>query len=344
MIHRDSIGIASPCNGDCKLNADDQCQGCWRTRLEIASWRQLGEQSKSQVLFLAANRRSRNAPAVNGFTIVELLVVLAITGVLIALILPAVQSAREAARGLSCLNNLRQIGLAIHNYEASHRTFPSGCVGCRPPSNVHPSTFSYRMFSWNCLILPYLEQENLHSKIDFSVGHFELRNLEAAGTELPVFLCPSMSTTKRKGPTTGDINGNGRWNRGDGLAWTDYGGLYGVSHNGPFLREHEGVMLYDRRIGTRDILDGMTNTAVIGECTGRDHSADGEWANGFNLFDQRFNNPINRTQDNELFSDHPHGVNLAFADGHGQFVSENIDQAVLNALLTRAGNEIVSEQ
>ncbi|MFN7290253.1 MAG: DUF1559 domain-containing protein [Pirellula sp.] len=341
MVHCGTIGIASPCNGICRLDSEDQCLGYWRTRLELASWRHVSDETQRQISTLASNRRSKRTGASTGFTIVELLVVLAIIGVLVALILPAVQVAREAARRVGCLNNLRQIGLAIHNYEASLRSFPSGCVGCRPPSNVQPSAFQYRMFSWNCLVLPYLEQENLHSKFDFSTGHYELRNLEAAGTVMPVFLCPSMSTTKRKGPTTGDINGNGRWNRGDGLAWTDYGGLYGVSHNGPFLREHEGAMLYDRRISTRDILDGTTNTAVVGECTGRDHAADGEWANGFNLFDQRFNNPINRSQDNELFSDHPQGINMAFADGHGQFISENIDQVVLNALLTRAGSEIV---
>lgn len=342
MVRCESIGIASPCNGDCKLDADDLCQGCWRTRLEIAEWRTAGNEGQRRIVSLAERRRSEKVGIARGFTLVELLVVIAIIGVLVALILPAVQAAREAARRVGCLNNLRQIGLAIHNYEASHRSFPSGCIGCRPPANVQPRNFSYHMFSWNCLILPYLEQENLYNKFDFSTGHFELRNLEAAGTVMPVFLCPSMSTTKRKGPTTGDVNGNGRWNRGDGLAWTDYGGLYGVSFNGPFLREHEGAMLYDRRIGVRDIPDGTTNTAIVGECTGRDHSADSEWSNGFNLFDQRFNNAINRTQDNELFSDHPQGVNMAFADGHGQFISEDIDQTVLNALLTRAGSEIIS--
>ncbi|MCA9190319.1 MAG: DUF1559 domain-containing protein [Planctomycetales bacterium] len=276
----------------------------------------------------------------HAFTLVELLVVIALIGILVALLLPAVNAAREASRRIQCFNNLKQIALALHNYEANHRVFPTGCIGCRPASFPAPN-FQYFRHSWNSLILPQLEQGNVHAAIDFGAAFRDIENLTAGKTVLSVFLCPSTATTQRAGPTSGDINKNGRWDKGEGLAWTDYGGLYGVSYNGASLPQHEGIMLYDRPVRFADISDGTSNTAVIGECTGRDHLAQSEWMDGFNLFDQRFNNPINRSQDNELFSDHPYGVNVAFADGHAQSLNSSMDQITLNALLTKAGHEVV---
>ncbi len=266
--------------------------------------------------------------------------VIAVIGVLIGLLLPAVQAAREAARRIQCFNNLKQIALALHNYESAHRCLPVGCVGCRAPKYPAPASFKFVQNSWNLLILPQLEQGNLHAQFDFGASFRDAVNRTPASTVLPVFLCPSTATTARTGMTSGDLNRNGTWESGEDLAWTDYGGLYGVSHNGPYLPQHEGAMLYDVRVEFRDITDGTSNTAVIGECTGRDEAAQSEWADGYNLFDQRFDNPINRSQNNELFSDHPSGVNTAFADGHAQSLSEHIDQIVLNALLTKAGHEV----
>lgn len=275
------------------------------------------------------------------FSLVELLVVVAVIGVLVSLMLPAVQAAREAARRVHCFNNLKQIALALHLYETAHSCFPTGCIGCRPARFPPPPNFRYLQHAWNTLILPQLELGNVHAQYNFEVPFRDALNRRAAGKVLPVFLCPSTATTDRTGPTSGDVNGNARWDPGEDLAWTDYGGLYGVSHNGPYLPAHEGIMLYDTRVSLRDVQDGTAHTAVIGECTGRDHVAQSEWADGFNLFDQRFDNPINRSQNNELFSDHPDSVNLAFADGHAQAISEHIDQQTLNALLTKAGGEVV---
>lgn len=276
-----------------------------------------------------------------GFTLVELLVVIAIIGILVGLLLPAVQAAREAARKIQCFNNLKQISLAMHNYESAHRSFPLGCVGCRPQSYPAPD-FVYLRNSWNALILPQLEQGNVYDQFDFGQPYSTEVNRTAGSAVLPVFLCPSTSTTERRGQTSGDVNANGQWDAGDDLAWSDYGGIYGVSHNGPYLPEHLGIMLYDRAVKIRDVRDGTSNTIIVSECTGRDETAQSEWANGFNLFDQRFDNPVNRSQNNELFSDHPYGVNAAFADGHAQSLSQNIDQLVLNALLTKAGQEVIA--
>jgi prepilin-type N-terminal cleavage/methylation domain-containing protein len=279
-----------------------------------------------------------------GFTLIELLVVIAIIAVLIALLLPAVQAAREAARRSACANNMRQIAIGLHNYESTYGGFPMGCQECRPPSFPPPPGFKFKRTSWNTSLLAFIEQQAVAHRYRYDEPFDVAANRDAAGTVLPVFLCPSTATTTRTGPTTGDRNGNGAWNLGDDLAYTDYGGLYGVSFNTPqILPSHEGVMLYDRLVRMRDVPDGLSNTAAIGECTGRDHTAQSEWANGHNVFDQRFDNGINRSQNNELWSDHPQGVHLAFCDGHMKYMSESTDQNVLVAVLTRMGGEVVGE-
>lgn len=286
-------------------------------------------------------RRCRRVRA--GFTLIELLVVTAMIAVLIALLLPAVQAAREAARRAACANNMRQIAIGLHNYESTHGSFPIGCQGCRPPTFPPPPGFQFKRTSWNTSLLPFLEQTAVADRYRFDEAYNAAANREAAGTVLAVFLCPSTATTERDGPTTGDRNGNGHWDPGDDLAYTDYGGLYGVSFDTPsILPEHEGVMLYDRVIRMRDVTDGLSNTAAIGECTGRGHGSQSEWANGHNVFDQRYNNGINRTRNNEIWSDHPQGAYVAFCDGHMTFLAESIAQDVLIALLTRAGGEITN--
>lgn len=275
---------------------------------------------------------------------IELLVVIAIIAILIALLLPAVQQVRESARRMSCLNNLKQIALAMHNYESQHRCFPIGCLECLPPSFPPPPTFKARQISWNVYILPQLEQGAVFDLFDFNLAFRAAGNQAAASVPLSVFLCPSAWQGERPGPDSGDVNGNGAFDPGDGLAWTDYGGLFGVSHNTPsILPQHEGMMIYDRVVRMRDVTDGLSNTLVVGECSGRGNAQQSHWANGQNLFDQRFDLPINITRDNELFSDHSGGVNVAFADGSARFLGESLDQNTLNGLLTRSGGEVLGE-
>lgn len=278
------------------------------------------------------------------FSLIELLVTIAVISILIALLLPAVQQARESARRMSCLNNLKQIALALHNYESQHRSFPIGCFECIPASFPPPSTYKARQISWNVYLLPFLEQSAVYQEFDFDHSFRSIENQLSANTPLNVFLCPSAHQTDRPGSTSGDRNANGMFDPGDNLAWTDYGGLFGVSHNTPtILPEHKGILLYDVIVRMRDVTDGLSNTMVVGECTGRGHALQAHWANGQNLFDQRFDNPINITRNNELFSDHSGGVNVTFSDGHAQFISESINQQTLNGLLTKSGGEVLGE-
>ena len=128
-----------------------------------------------------------------GFTLVELLVVIAIIGILVALLLPAVQAARESARRMQCANNLKQIGLALHNYHDSHQTFPYGAGGCCIRGSVgwnqtDPNAACGGL--WTTMILPYLEQRPLYNQIDFNLCVNELRSAVAT-TVVPTYICPS---------------------------------------------------------------------------------------------------------------------------------------------------------
>src|SRR5688572_9841513 len=174
-----------------------------------------------------------------GFTLVELLVVIAIIGVLVALLLPAVQAAREAARRTSCLNNLKQLGLGLHNFHDAKNQFPPG----RSP---WPAPFSTQAH-----LLPYLEQENLQDLIDFTQSTSTGVNLAAANVDVKLFQCPTDGSRGRvPGSTFGGCNYVA--NVGTGV------------NNGDYLTG-DGVFLLDRPIGFGDLRDGASNTAALSE-------------------------------------------------------------------------------
>lgn len=184
-----------------------------------------------------------------GFTLIELLVVIAIIAILIALLLPAVQQAREAARRSTCKNNLKQIGLALHNYHETHSMFPND-VWTNDPGGSSPGA---RNYSWITLILPFLEQAPLYNQINFSAPI--LGQTGTAGpiqaTKLPVLHCPSDQ----------DHDPSAR----DGFATTNYAGSQGFDWWQRPNQVHTGVFTLKSKVRIRDITDGTTTTIAVGE-------------------------------------------------------------------------------
>lgn len=269
-----------------------------------------------------------------GYTLVELLVVIAVVGVLVALLLPAVQSAREAARRAECQNHLRQIGIAFHAYHDSQRQLPIGCVEKRTP-RTKPSG---RQLAWSAEILPQLEEASLWKQINFNAAYDSPENAHAATTIVSVYLCPSTNrlAAGREGViVTRTASASAAAYR---AAATDYGGIYGAAQ---FPKTANGVLLYDEAIKFADITDGTSHTLAVAEDTGRGSTQDGEWINGENIFD--VNNPVNSQQHNEIWSDHVGGAMVLWCDGGATLLDNATDPKVLEAICTRAGNEIYSD-
>jgi len=232
-----------------------------------------------------------------GFTLVELLVVIAIIGILVGLLLPAVQAAREAARRMQCSNNLKQIGLAIHNYESSTKSIPPLRNRDDLPDIV--ADWNTQTFSWRARLLPYIEQTAVYEQIDFSLpqwwsGTFRPNSTFdiAAPTVIPTFRCP-----------TDPGNGTSTWQAPDGtrVSGVPSNRAY-AAHNyvaciGPDsrLRDREslGFFVVQRRrslrdTGTinkfRDVLDGLSNTMCVAEVIigHRLHSTNSTYTGNFN--------------------------------------------------------------
>ncbi len=203
--------------------------------------------------------------ATNGFTLVELLVVIAIIGILVALLLPAVQSAREAARRTQCLNHVKQLSLALLNYEDAFQVFPMGTR-----RNYESSTpWDTNQASWIARILPFMEEQFLYDQIDWTIepGNTGV-NVEVMGTELSNLLCPSDETIREQGGYSGynklgvELSANTNYvvcvGTNDSVS-PEYTPSVGNGWNGVY-----GINSQTR---IAKITDGTSNTMVVSECT-----------------------------------------------------------------------------
>jgi len=218
-----------------------------------------------------------------GFTLIELLVVIAIFGILIGLLLPAVQAAREAARRASCLNNLRQVGLAAHNFHDTQKKFPASCIPGVNLNNPSGKKNCWNGWSWLAALLPYCEQGSLYPKLDIRNGSplddSNPNHVEARNTPVAIFLCPSYS-----GPTYQDpLAHTGALTNYKTLGATHMGSLYVNSQGMPmtpgYPGQHPDGTLYPvskTRLGS--IADGSSHTVIACETIEQNKS---RWLSGW---------------------------------------------------------------
>jgi len=310
-------------------------------------------------------------PDRRGFSLVELLVVIAIISILIALLLPALQSAREAARRMSCSNHLKQIGLAIHDYERSFGAFPPGRIGCDDtgdtmeiascPSGLSPEQKSGA--SGFVSILPFLEEKALYDQIAVDKGGLWNRNVDslewyadesksqAIQQHLPVYACPSDVATAISEVYTPVLAATGSYAFVQGSLGPDAEGYY---YNKAYRAKYDnnGMFIYVRQRAVRHILDGLSGTIMVGEVVLADEwESSNTWSYAIANADSMRTtaSPLNTdpgagnvyVRRNGAFgSYHPGGGLFCFADGHVDFISNNIERASYLAYSTIDGHEI----
>lgn len=295
---------------------------------------------------MPAVQKSRHRYA---FTLIELLVVIAIIAVLIGLLLPAVQQAREAARRTQCKNNLKQLALALHSYEATYGVFPPGALG-----STGGTAASEKLTTWPTYLLPLLEQAALYNQYNFNLRFDDPGNASVVIRKLPMFLCPSQN---------------------DPLVLNQYGPCHYAGNAGQIPTTSDGLLFPLSAIRLRDITDGTSNTFAAGEIAyeiggwargainaggGGGGGGGGGSGQGFARAVMRWHvaaatcakpgiNPpvttcMNSTERLFQFSSaHPGGSHFALADGSTRFVTDNINVTLFRGLTTRAGGEIIGD-
>ncbi|UUO05916.1 DUF1559 domain-containing protein [Blastopirellula sp. J2-11] len=268
-----------------------------------------------------------------GFTLVELLVVIAIIGVLIALLLPAVQQAREAARRMQCSNNLKQIGLALHNYHDTFNALPPLAItpiGDPDDPGDFPMAGAVESWGWTAFLLPFIEENNLYETAGIAKGVQLGTQLTLANTVVSGYRCPSDTGAAVDDPAQRFMNGAG----------SNYG-AYNNSLSGNLTKTADGGFNLNLSRKFRDVTDGLSNTLAIGESCSRLNGQtmslkswagcrEGKDGNCLDEVGLSGRWPINDTTGNidqkgeALSSLHPGGAQTLRFDGSAHFLSENI--------------------
>jgi prepilin-type N-terminal cleavage/methylation domain-containing protein/prepilin-type processing-associated H-X9-DG protein len=298
------------------------------------------------------------------FTLLELLAAIAVIGMLLALLLPAVQMARESARRIECTNNLKQIGLACHEHHDTYGVFPPGWV--QSPFTVPQGKVLQGGAGLFTFLLPFLERNDLARLYRWDKGAQRPENQPVATTQLKVLQCPSAEAdrwvTAVEDPLNYSYGGRGACSDYTGVREIDTSlvqtGLVDQADN------YKGVLTRDYLTRLRDITDGPSQTLLATECAGRPtlwragqpvpgiYAQGGPWVSGTLTFGQGSTPDgttkpgpcaINCTNDREVYSFHPGGANAVFSDGSVRFLSASIDIRVFAGLVTRAGGEVMND-
>ena len=290
-----------------------------------------------------------------GFTLIELLVVIAIIAILIGLLLPAVQKVREAANRMKCSNNMKQLGIATHNFNDTNGFLPG---------NIRPSAIGTVRVRWTTYLLPFFEQDNIFRIYNPNVNWSDPANSTAVRTRLKTMECPSVPN-----PARFDAAPDYGWANTVQGATGDYSGIYGTQATAPYGLP--GILSKTDQVRLTDVTDGLSNTIhlvesagkpdlysngkLVSPAVGQNRINGGGWSrpasdivyqvnaintqNGF-ILNGYPDATFGTDPTGQIYSFHTGGTNVLLGDGSVRFLRSGISSSALQALITRAGGEV----
>jgi prepilin-type N-terminal cleavage/methylation domain-containing protein len=301
----------------------------------------------------------KSLPAFRGFTLVEMLVVIAIMGILMALVLPAIQGMRETARRAECAYNLTQLGAALTDYESAQGSLPPGVIDKQGPVRSEPRGYHV---GWIVQLLPYLDERATYQHVDLSVGVYDPKNAPLRALHISRLQCPTYSGGKP-----------------EAVGMSNYAGCHNDVES-PIDADNRGVLFLNSRVTMKDILDGPSHTFFVGEKLGSEN--DLGWMSGTRATLRNTGTPLNMTEgdDGAILPDaiaaneedennpgnaaaapkeppaiaadlrvggfgaqHPTVANFLFGSGAVRAISKDIDMHIYQRMGSRADGELLEE-